>query len=150
MRKVNQENRERALLILLSFKSGNFFLLSLLFSLFLFLRLGLFQFFSCLSSRVTHAIAFFLIQNKDSCLFSFVLWSLATVDINNKHTRSHLNRGFFRTIYYSNYVILHERYAILQVLTKRRRERTKARRGKRRGERKICLFPQPCSVFYVA
>lgn len=58
--------RKKRLFVLLSFKSGEFLLLSLIFSFLLFLRLKVFQLFSCLSSCVTHATAFFSYENRDS------------------------------------------------------------------------------------
>ena len=63
--------------ILLSFKSGEFLLFSLVFSFFLFLRFRVFQFFSCLSSCVTHATAFLSYENRDS-LPSFLVCAWTT------------------------------------------------------------------------
>jgi len=70
------KRRARALCLLVSlpFESGKFFLLPLLFSFFLFLRLWFFLFFSFLSSGVTQVTAFFLQQDKESYFYSFMLW----------------------------------------------------------------------------
>ncbi len=65
MRRDNDFQSKPSLPILLSFKSSEFLLFSLVFSFFLFLGFRVFQFFSCLSSCVTHATAFFSYENRD-------------------------------------------------------------------------------------
>lgn len=88
-----QIRRDRArvlfIIVLLSFNARELFLLSLLLSFSLFLRLRFFQFFYCLSSGVAHGTGFFLGHNKECYLFSFVLQPLIPFDVNDSWDALH-------------------------------------------------------------